>query len=221
MSTIAHPVEDATMNRTMVLIALAALPAACGDPAAPKVWDRIEIASPAFEADTVDAIVSQPVVVTIRIPDGRPVLGEAVTYVVVASVGSAALDTISLPISYCATDRSCAGGITSVRWSPTGQWIAYAMKSKELGGGGPLRRFGSLVLLVRPDGSETRFIGPPGSEPHHHGFSGDVNWSPDGEWLIGPSFGETRIRLVQLASGEEVLLNSSVGDVVSSAWTSH
>lgn len=148
-----------------------------------------------------------------------------VNYVVTRTVASSALDTISPPIPFCESDAVCAGGITAVRWSPTGEWIAYATKSEALRGGGPyvgLTRYGSLVRLVRPDGSATRYIGPPGSEPHHHGFSGDVNWSPDGEWLVGPSFRDGgRIRLVQLASGEEVLLNSSSAGFVSSAWTSH
>jgi hypothetical protein len=75
------------------------------------------------------------------------------------------------------------------------------------------------VRLVRPDGSETRYIGPPGSEPHHHGFQGDINWSPDGEWLVGPTFLGSRIRLVHLASGEGVMLNTSVGQFLSSDWT--
>jgi hypothetical protein len=148
--------------------------------------------------------------------------GYAFYYVMTRTVGSEAIDTISPPIRLCESDPVCAGGITGVRWSPTGEWIAYATKSAALRGGGPyisLTRYGSLVLLVRPDGSETRTIGPPGSEPHHHGFQGDINWSPDGEWLVGPSFPGSRIRLVHLASGEGVMLNTSVGGFLSSDWT--
>ncbi|HEX2168345.1 MAG TPA: hypothetical protein VHG09_14015 [Longimicrobiales bacterium] len=76
-------------------------------------------------------------------PDGtrvafrrKGVLYANVQWVVVATVGSAALDTISPPINYCYLDAICAGGITALRWSPTGEWIAYATKSQELRGGG-------------------------------------------------------------------------------------
>lgn len=165
-------------------------------------------------------------------PDGTRVafklygslMGTAVYYVMTRTIGSAAIDTISPPVLFCDNDPTCAGRITAVRWSPTGEWIAYAIKSAALLGGGPnvgLIKYGSLVRLVRPDGSETRYIGPPGSEPHHHGFQGDINWSPDGEWLVGPSFPGSRIRLVHLASGEGVMLNTSVGAFLSAAWTSH
>jgi WD40 repeat protein len=133
-------------------------------------------------------------------------------FLVVATIGSAALDTIAPPVSAC-TVHNCSNGITSVRWSPTGEWIAYTTRTLELQGGGPYvsqLRYGSLVRLVRPEGSEPRYIGPPASEPHHHGFWGGVSWSPDGQWLVGVSFPDSRIRLVHLASGEEVMLNSAV-----------
>ena len=162
-------------------------------------------------------------------PDGSRVafrrygilVATGVYYVMTLTVGGAAIDTISPPVTSC-SEPFCAGEITAVRWSPTGEWIAYATKSAALQGGGPYIsqiRYGSLVLLVRPDGSETRYIGPPGSEPHHHGFQGDINWSPDGEWLVGPSFPGSRIRLVHLASGEGVMLNTSVGQFLSADWT--
>lgn len=149
------------------------------------------------------------------------VQGVSADFVVVATIGSAALDTIAPPVASC-TVHNCDRGITSVRWSPTGEWIAYTTRTSALAGGGPfvsLHRYGSLVRLVRPDGSETRYIGPPGSEPHHHGFWGGVSWSPDGEWLAGVSFPDSRIRLVELASAEEVMLNTAVGG--QPAWADH
>lgn len=139
-------------------------------------------------------------------------------FLVVTRLGNATVDTIGPPISTCRTPH-CQPGITSVRWSPTGDWIAYTMTTEALTGGGPfvsMIKYGSMVRLIRPDGTDARYIGPPGSEPHHYGFWGGVRWSPDGEWLVGVSFPDSRIRLLHLESNEEVLLNVAVSG--SPAW---
>jgi hypothetical protein len=56
------------------------------------------------------------------------------------------------------------------RWSPTGEWIAYI-------GTHPTDPYRSWLRLMRPDGTERRFIGSELSV--HPSFS----WSDDGEWI--------------------------------------
>jgi WD40 repeat protein len=152
------------------------------------------------------------------------ILGSAnADYLVIATLGTSVLDTIAPPISGCAV-HNCYTGITRMRWSPTGEWIAYATRSETLSNGAryaSLLRYASLVRLVRPDGSETRYIGPPGADPHDYGFWGGVSWSPNGEWLAGPAYPDSRIGLVHIGSGDRVLLNEAIGQPWVVDWMSH
>jgi Tol biopolymer transport system component len=64
---------------------------------------------------------------------------------------------------------------TQPRWSPQGDWIAWARRDPLLGQG--------AVWVVRPDGSEARRISPSEVRLNDLGLS----WSPDGHWLIAIS----------------------------------
>lgn len=59
---------------------------------------------------------------------------------------------------------------TGTVWSPTGDWILYAVSLPHAGYSGPLR-------LIRPDGTGDR---PLGDGPYHPGGT----WSPDGKYVI-------------------------------------
>lgn len=59
---------------------------------------------------------------------------------------------------------------TGTVWSPTGDWILYAVSLPDAGFSGPLR-------LVRPDGTGDR---PLGDGAYHPGGT----WSPDGKYVI-------------------------------------
>jgi hypothetical protein len=87
--------------------------------------------------------------------------------------------------------------------------------------------------VVRPDGSETRDFLPSGHAGPGHVFLGPlryvdrlteleppaVNWSPDGEWLIGKAFyPDLRLTLIRFATGERLPLNGSTVPFSMPAW---
>ncbi len=92
-------------------------------------------------------------------PDGTRV-AFASGGVLVKTLGSARIDTV-LAAPYA--------GLSSLRWSPDGQWLAYLDNSS------------LAVVLVHPDGTERRTI--PGD------VGGALTWSPDSRWLVvgGPA----------------------------------
>lgn len=75
----------------------------------------------------------------------------------------------------------------SPRWSPDGSRIAYATW---LGGG---------IRLLDADGTNPRLVS---QEGRHYGE--EVDWSPDGAWLIAR--GQTHLELLPVAGGEPIPL---------------
>lgn len=73
-------------------------------------------------------------------------------------------------------------GITNAdapRWSPDGAWIAYTT------------RLGGDLMLVRPDGTESRRI-------DRESLIYGISWSPDSRWIIGNSW---RFMIVDVSTG--------------------
>ena len=87
------------------------------------------------------------------------------------------------------------------RWSPTGDWIAYARDA--FFGEGTIR-------VVRPDGSDDHQLSLPGYGYQIRG----LDWSPDGAWLIarvdGPGFDYL---------GPLVLINAATGVPLPLGWS--
>jgi Tol biopolymer transport system component len=104
-------------------------------------------------------------------------------------------------------------------WSPTGEWIAYTYVSTSLIHHAYTKTvvFGRILRIIRPDGSEDRQ--PPVSATSNYGFLGTVSWSPDGQWLAGKAFyPDLRIKLVNVATGETLPLNSATRPYSQPAW---
>ncbi|HEX2167994.1 MAG TPA: hypothetical protein VHG09_12240 [Longimicrobiales bacterium] len=108
-------------------------------------------------------------------------------------------------------------------WSPTGEWIAYTYFSGEGAYQHEGRTFVPIdrVALIRPDGSENHDLPMP-REIDSNLVTADlgrgVNWSPDGQWLVGTAiFPDLRIKLMNL-DGQTVLLNSSSRAYAEAAW---
>ncbi|MDH7490151.1 MAG: hypothetical protein QHH80_11680 [Anaerolineae bacterium] len=106
-------------------------------------------------------------------PDGQSLALIAYTGVVAVPPGRAPMLPESSPIPigawvYSLTDRTLslvAQDATQVRWSPTGEWLAYTNTDK-----------GTGIRLVRPDGTG-------GYAPLERGYVMDLAWSPDGARL--------------------------------------
>jgi len=106
-------------------------------------------------------------------PDGRSLALTAYTGVISAPPGRTPTLPESSPIPvaawvYSLTDRTlslAARDATMVRWSPTGEWLAYTDVEK-----------GNGVRLVRPDGTG-------GYALLDRGYVADIAWSPDGARL--------------------------------------
>ncbi|HEX6133294.1 MAG TPA: hypothetical protein VFZ24_05010 [Longimicrobiales bacterium] len=139
---------------------------------------------------------------------------------VVRDLATKKVDSISERIQVCC-DICCAGGISSVRWSPTGEWIAYTLKTWQHIHSFSVRSWthGSYIRLVSPDGLQLQHVAPAGLPPEHYGFLGGVSWSPDGEWLVGKAFySDLRIRLVHVPTGDALMLNGSTRAYAEPAW---
>jgi Tol biopolymer transport system component len=97
----------------------------------------------------------------------------------VKTIGSQRIDTVVAPYT----------SVSLVRWSPDGQWIAYADDGQ-----------GALVL-VRPDRSERRTI--------KTSVSGSISWSPDSKWLVGGAAGGLALIDVTLGKAYPLSLTGS------------
>lgn len=66
---------------------------------------------------------------------------------------------------------------SEIKWSPTGETVAILYY-----------REGGILKLLRPDGTEvfTRNL----NIHFYGGYQGQINWSPDGKWLVFPGDGE-------------------------------
>jgi ABC-type nickel/cobalt efflux system permease component RcnA/Tol biopolymer transport system component len=93
-------------------------------------------------------------------------------------------------------------GDYSAAWSPDGQWIAMTRVRQTAGAG--VSTFQERVWLVRPDGTQARqLFGQDGM------FYEDLQWSPDGRYLIytwATTTGITEIRLADVQQGQETLI---------------
>lgn len=84
----------------------------------------------------------------------------------------------------------------SAVWSPDGQWIAFTRKA-------PRAAMGKQLWLMRPDGSEFRYLTDNGDT--HHGLP---TWSPDGRYLAYQTFqlqeigGKPSVWLLDLQTGD-------------------
>ena len=74
-------------------------------------------------------------------------------------------------------------------WSPLGDLIAYV----DL-------RAGSVLKVMRPDGTGQRQVSPTGN------YEKSVQWSPDGKWLIAYGGIPARIQLIDVATGSATAL---------------
>jgi hypothetical protein len=77
-------------------------------------------------------------------------------------------------------------------WSPLGDLIAYVDLSAQ-----------SAVRVMRPDGTGHRQISV------SNGFQLALSWSPDGKWVIGFGGNPARVRLIEVATGQELALSFS------------
>lgn len=75
-------------------------------------------------------------------------------------------------------ERSLA--YSEIKWSPSGNTLAFLYYDYP----NP-----NHLIMMRPDGTIIldRII----DYPYYGGYSGQINWSPDGHWLAFPSIGET------------------------------
>jgi hypothetical protein len=94
-----------------------------------------------------------------------------------------------------------------VRWSPTGEWIAF-------------NNGNHYLSIIRPDGSGLRELltaadHRPGYEGQHAEASAGFDWSRDGKWIIASTgnvyYGDSRIELIQVESGVAVRLLHTQG----------
>ena len=109
----------------------------------------------------------------------------------------------------CGVDRCF-----SPAWSPDGRRIAYNRETAPSNPGGPLGASRLRILDV-----STGQDGPAFSDAQIIG-SGDL-WSPDGSWLATYDGASSQIRVVNLSSGQQVLLPSSLGLLGSWSPDSH
>jgi TolB protein len=77
-------------------------------------------------------------------------------------------------------------------WSPLGDLIAYV----------DLRE-GSVLKVMRPDGTGQRQVSAGG------GYDKSVQWSPDGKWLLSYNEISARIHLIDVATGVAMALGYS------------
>jgi WD40 repeat protein len=112
--------------------------------------------------------------------------------------------------------------LSRVSWSPTGEWIAFTY----FGGddwydyGSRARLHNDRVALVRPDGTDHPVLAVTSGAANPMIYGGEsVTWSPDGEWLAAMSqYADLRIKLIDIATGENLPLNASTRGYAQPAW---
>lgn len=83
-------------------------------------------------------------------------------------------------------------GLHSPRWSPDGQWVAMGRQ-----GGGPMH-------VMRADGTQLRAVSS-------RSYGEWVDWSADGQWLVGTSMATQSLELVRVSDGEWVPIAWGLG----------
>jgi Tol biopolymer transport system component len=77
------------------------------------------------------------------------------------------------------------------RWSPVADVIAYgAHKASEP------QQYAIIIWLIDPDGSNPR----PASNPTD-AYLPEIDWSPDGRWLIATSYDDGVLHLIDTQTG--------------------
>jgi len=77
------------------------------------------------------------------------------------------------------------------RWSPAGDVIVYAATKP-----GQSQQYATILWLIDPDGSNRR----PASNTND-AYWPEVDWSPDGRWLIATSYDDGSIHLIDTQTG--------------------
>jgi WD40 repeat protein len=90
----------------------------------------------------------------------------------------------------------------SPAWSPNSQLIAYLASD---GGSGP-------IWLANSDGTGQRAVGSPTNQ-----YVFDIDWSPDGQWIVGRNKATALIDVINVASNRVMPLRFT-GFVGSPAW---
>jgi hypothetical protein len=133
-------------------------------------------------------------------------------------------DLVVYTLATGVADTIMEGRRYSVRasWSPTGEWIAYTHYT----GDGEYEHEGRVfvptdrIALIRPDGTDDHDL-PSTRSTDNHFLLGDggVEWSTDGEWLVGSSaFPDLRIKLINITDGQTVPLNGATRGYAEPVW---
>lgn len=110
--------------------------------------------------------------------------------------------------------------LSRAAWSPIGEWIAYSYYWGDMQSAGRTLFWSDRVALVRPDGTHHPVLAGTAGTLHPSVFgNGGVNWSPDGNWLVGMSpYPDLRVKLIDVATGQSIPLNSATRGFYQPAW---